>query len=211
MEKTKGFYIVFEGVDGAGKTTMIERTRKWLSEKFEVMITKEPGGSPIGKKVREIVLHTTSSGPLTDVLLFMVDRSEKISRILIPNKENGIITLSDRNYVSSLVYQGFMKGFENRILKLHKDCDLNYDPDLLIIFDIDPEMSMSRMSKGDKFEIHDLEYFQKVRKHYKEDIPKLISDDCQVRILDANLEEDEVFKNIQKIISDMILTKGLKF
>jgi len=198
-----GKYIVFEGMDGTGKSTAIKKVTEWLSQTVqgkEVVFTKEAGGTPIGKKIREIILYNTASKPLTDILLFLADRCENKHRIVIPNVDKGNIVLCDRGFYSSLVYQGYMNDNFDEVYELHLKCNLNYEPDILFIFDTDPKISMSRISKGDKFEIQDIEYFKKIRKHYKEDIPKLVSRHCKIKFIDATLPENEVFEKLKEIL-----------
>lgn len=199
----KGKYIVFEGMDGTGKSTTIKKIIDWLSHTVqdrEVVFTKEAGGTPIGKKIREIILYSTAAKSLTDVLLFLADRCENKHRIILPNVDKGNIVLCDRSFYSSLVYQGYMNDNFDEVHDLHVKCNLNYEPDVLLIFDVDPKISMSRISKGDKFEIKDIEYFKEVRRHYKEDIPKLVSRHCKVRFIDASLSENEVFDKVKEVL-----------
>ena len=200
-------FIVFEGMDGTGKSTIAKRTEKWLNETNQkVLYTKEPGGSPIGNKIRDIVLYNTSCNELTDILLFMVQRNEHIYRTIKPNLEKDTIVLCDRYIFSSLVYQGLMDGKFDYVYDLHKQLDLIFEPDLLLIFKADPNVTIKRLSNGDKFEMHDSEYFNKVQKHYLEDIPKIVSDKCSVQIIDANEDEDNVFDQVKKKIT-YILSK----
>jgi dTMP kinase len=203
----KGKYIVFEGMDGSGKSTCIEEIGKWLKEIIkdrEVISTKEPGCTPIGKKIRDIILYNTASDALTDVLLFMSDRNENKYRTLIPNLDKGNIILCDRNYYSSLVYQGYMNNNFDMVYELHKKCDLLFQPDILFLFDLDPELGMSRTGKGDKFEVMDKTYFEKVRNHYLKDIPNLIDDDCKIFIIDTSIEQEKVIEQVKEILFDYL-------
>lgn len=204
---TNGKYIVFEGMDGAGKSTAIKRVNEWLQSIYkegEVVFTKEAGGTPIGKKIRDIILYNTAANQLTDILLFLADRNENKHRVVLPNVQKGNIVICDRSYCSSLVYQGLMNDKFKEVYDLHKKCDLLLEPDLLLIFDIDPTISMARTSKGDKFEMHDVEYFTQIRSHYKNTIPKYMSDKCRVVFIDGSQTEDMVFYNVKSIISDML-------
>lgn len=200
---TKGKYIIFDGVDGGGKSTTLKKIIHWLNTIVadkEIIFTKEAGGTPIGRKIREIILYNTASNNLTDVLLFLADRCENKHRVINPNLEKGNIILSDRSFYSSLVYQGYLNDNFNMVYDLHTKCELNVEPNLLLLFDVDPKISMSRITKGDKFEVKDIEYFKKIRKHYMEDIPKLLTDKTKLEIIDASLTEDQVFENVKKIL-----------
>ena len=204
--KRKGKYIVFEGMDGSGKSTCIKEMGEWLKKEFEInsIVTKEPGCTPIGKKIRDIILYNTASDIMTDILLFMADRVENKYRTLIPNLEQGNLILCDRNFYSSIVYQGYMNNNFDMVYNLHKKCDLLFEPDVLFIFDLDPELGMSRTGKGDKFEVMDKEYFSKVRSHYLNDIPKLVSDDCKIFVIDTSVEQSKVFEQVKEILLDIL-------
>ena len=198
-------FIVFEGMDGTGKSTVSRKIETWLKENsHKVLLTKEPGGSPIGKKVRDIVLYNTSCNELTDILLFMVSRNEHIYRTIKPALEKDTMVLCDRYVYSSLVYQGLMNGKFDYVYNLHKQLDILFEPDLLLIFKADPQVTVQRLSNGDKFEMHDKDYFDKVQKHYLNDIPKYVSDKCQLEIIDANFDEEAVFLQVKEKIENMI-------
>ena len=200
-------FIVFEGMDGTGKSTISKRILKWLEENnHKAIYTKEPGGSPIGNKIRDIVLYNTACNDLTDILLFMVQRNEHIYRTIKPNLEKDTIVLCDRYIYSSLVYQGYMNDQFDYVYNLHQQLDLIFEPDLLLLFKADPIKTVNRLSNGDKFEINDSKYFNQVQDHYLNDIPKIVSDKCKVEIIDANFDEDNVFEQVKKKIT-YILSK----
>jgi dTMP kinase len=208
----QGKYIVFEGMDGSGKSTCIKEVGNWLNEILkdkEVILTKEPGCTPISKKIREIILYNTASDDLTDILLFMSDRNENKYRTLIPNLDKGNIILCDRNFYSSLVYQGYMNNKFDMVYDLHKKCDLLFYPDVLFIFDLDPELGMSRTGKGDKFEIMDKEYFTKVREHYLNDVPNLKNEDCKMFVIDTSCPQKDVIKLVKEILFDYLTLENI--
>ena len=205
MSKTKGKFIVFEGMDGTGKSTISKRINEWLTSiGKQVVLTKEPGGSTIGNKCREIILYNTSINKLTDILLFLASRNEHIYRVLKPGVEEGKIILCDRYVYSSFVYQGFMNNNFKQVYKLHKDLKVLFEPDLLLIFKANPDVTIKRLSNGDKFEMHDRSYFEKIQNYYLTEIPKLASEKCKVEIIDANLSIDDIFENVKKSIVDII-------
>jgi len=201
----KGKFIVFEGMDGTGKSTLIKMTKEWIeSEKRYCIATKEPGGCPVGTKLREIILYSTFANNLTDILLFLANRNEHINRTIKPNLEQGNIVLCDRYLYSSLVYQGYMNNNFDQVYDLHKQLGLIFEPDLLLIFKADPDVTIKRLSNGDKFEMHDKSYFEKIQGHYLNDIPKSISKKCRLEIIDANHELDVNFDNVKKVISSIL-------
>lgn len=201
----KGKFIVFEGMDGTGKSTISAKVKTWLlEEKKTCILTKEPGGTTIGNKIREIILYNTSINGLTDILLFLANRNEHINRVIKPNVDEGNIVLCDRYLYSSLVYQGYMNDNFEQVYNLHKDLDLLLEPDLLMIFKADPDVTMKRLSNGDKFEMHDKAYFENIQKHYLEKIPRIVSKKCKLEIIDANFGLDTIFYNVQKAINSIL-------
>lgn len=171
MELTRGLYIAFEAVDGAGKTTQIKLLKQWLEhEHYSVFTTREPGGTDceIAEKIREIILdsHNTMMLPQTEALLFAASRTQSINEIIVPHLKNKEIVLTDRSVGSSLAYQGFGREIGVNAVKRINDFGMeNYYPDFTFYLQIPYEEAMKRKSaRGcdiDRMEASDKEFFMR--------------------------------------------------
>ena len=168
----KGLFITFEGADGCGKTTQLNRVCTFLKEKgYECVVTREPGALEFGKKIREILLNSTDYiYDKTEMFLFLADRAQHVDCIIKPALENGIIVLCDRHTDSTLAYQGYGRGLDlDEIRKLNKIATSGLKPDLTIVLDVDIETSQARVgAKKDRMESAGIEFFQRVRDGFLE-------------------------------------------
>ncbi len=166
-------FITFEGGDGTGKTTLIERVYKTLKETHDVIVTREPGGSPIAEIIRDVVLNPKYKGitARTEALLIAAARAQHLDDKIIPALNEGKIVLSDRYIDSSLAYQacGRDLGFDY-VLAINQYATMHM-PDLTFYIDLEPEVGIKRITKRKKYDRLDQEtmsYHQKVRKGYLE-------------------------------------------
>lgn len=164
---TKPLFIVFEGGDGAGKTTQAELLKKWLkTQGHEVVFTREPGGTILGKQIREIILHGEKINAKTEALLYAADRAHHVHTKIRPALEEGKIVLSDRYVDSSIAYQGYGRQLGETVIT-----DLNMwgmdglTPDLVIVLDVDPTENMVKGEK-DNIESQPLEFHKQVRQFF---------------------------------------------
>ncbi len=143
--------ITFEGVEGSGKSTQIYFLVKWLNKQgFPNLKTKEPGGTYIGSKIRSILLNLKNNKiyPLTELMLCLADRIQHIEEIVNFSLCNGFVIICDRYFDSTLVYQGIARGLDlSLIWKLHLLLCNNIIPDLTLLLDIDPKISLTRTRK----------------------------------------------------------------
>jgi len=162
-------YIAFEGIDGSGKTSIIENLSDILnSENKEHTIVREPGGTTVGEGIRELLLsHDYQVNPLAEALLFCAQRSQLIEEVVLPSLNNGVVVLSDRSAYSSVAYQGEGRGlgFE-KIYQLNDISIQSNWPERVVLLDIDPEVSLSRQQVADRIGSDKVEFFQKVRTGY---------------------------------------------
>ena len=175
----KGKFIVLEGIDGCGKTTQINELSKWLPksgliDKNATLIkTREPGGSILGREIRDMILNTNKSNSpsiLTELLLYSADRAEHISKIILPALQNGDWIISDRFSGSTLAYQGYGREISIDIIKkLENIVCQNIKPDLTIFLEISPEESILRRKNkvADRIESEGLEFLKKVNHGFK--------------------------------------------
>jgi len=194
----KGFFIVFEGVDGSGKTTQIERLRDFFKGKgYKVNLTKEPTENSIGSLIWEYMKSKDRSlAPETEALLFAADRLEH-GKWIKETLENGEIVISDRYIHSSLAYQGAAGVELDWIRSLNRRA---FKPDMVILLDINPDSSLERVSHRDRTVFEENTYLKTVRELYLK-----FSGMGEMIIIDASQDIDEV----QREIREYIVTLGL--
>ncbi len=190
-------YIAFEGVDTVGKSTQIEL----LSKKFEdVVVTKEPGGTELGKKIRKILLNEGGLSARSEVLLFLADRAEHTERIIRPNTHR--LILSDRSFVSGIAYAHVHDKIEiETLLELNRFATANIFPDRIILFKIKKCELESRMAQksSDSIELRGIEYMMRVQKVMEELVDLLGIDHL---IVDASSSVKEINEKIYRYIKD---------
>ena len=167
---TPGKFIVFEGVDHCGKTTQIDLAEKWLKARgHDVLRFREPGGTDVGERIREVLLDKKLSiDPVSEMLLFMASRVQLLEQKILPALNSGHVVLLDRYWFSTYAYQGFAGELgtatvidQVTLLKLAR-------PDLVVMLDGDPERLASRHSgASDRIEAKGLEYQRAVRIGYQ--------------------------------------------
>ena len=169
------WFISFEGIDGAGKSTHIEGLAQWFKSRgHEVTLTREPGGTPLAEKFRELALHETMD-PLTEALVMFAARREHLIHVIEPALARGEVVLCDRFTDATFAYQGGGRGFDWEVLKTLEQMVQNVpastlrQPDLTIWFDLPPAVAAERLSTArvpDKFESQPQSFFQAVRDGY---------------------------------------------
>lgn len=206
----KGLFITFEGPDGSGKTTQLQRVADALrQEGYDVLESREPGGTMLAEKVRDIVLD--GSLPLlnkTEVLLYLAARSEHVSRVLQPALEAGKIVLCDRFSDSTLVYQGLVKGLDAdglgmlRILNDYASDGLT--PDLTLVLDGRPEILAARRSLrgvSDRYEDRGLQFQKQVRQGF---LTLAAQEPQRMQLIDAEQQEQLVCAAIMQAIKTIL-------
>ena len=175
----KGKFIVIEGIDGCGKTTQIDALSKWLpksgliNKDSKLITTREPGGSLLGKKLRELILDNNESNKpssLAELLLYSADRAEHVSKIISPALKNNDWVISDRFSDSTLAYQGYGRNINLEIIKNIESivCQGEY-PDLTFFLEISPEESISRRKNQipDRIESEGIKFLEKVNEGFR--------------------------------------------
>ncbi|PIT71852.1 dTMP kinase [Limnohabitans sp. G3-2] len=172
---TRGLFISFEGIDGAGKSTHIDRVAHLFRESGRVVvITREPGGTPLSEKLRELVLHEPMDA-LTEALLMFAARREHLVQVIEPALARGDVVLCDRFTDATFAYQGGGRGFDwqvlaqlERMVQTLPDDHLR-QPELTVWFDLDPQIAAQRLATArvpDKFESQPADFFAAVRAGY---------------------------------------------
>lgn len=165
-----GRFVTFEGIDGAGKSSHIEALSAWLRARgHEVVLTREPGGTPLAEQLRELVLHAPMDA-LTESLLVFAARRDHLQQCIEPALARGATVLCDRFTDATFAYQGHGRGFDVEVLaQLEQWVQHGRQPDLTIWFDVTPEVAAERRAAArapDRFERQDLAFFQRVRAGY---------------------------------------------
>lgn len=173
---TRGFFITFEGGEGAGKSTQIVRlAAKLRAKRYELVVTREPGGSPGAEAVRHVLLSGAAEpfGPKMEALLFAAARSDHVEQVIRPAVEAGRIVLCDRFIDSSRVYQGVTGDLDpGFMLELERVAINGMTPDMTLIFDIDPAEGLRRatarrgLDEADRFEKETLSVHERRRQAY---------------------------------------------
>lgn len=171
----KGLFISFEGNDGSGKSSAIKAVYDKLKEDgYDVILTREPGGSKIAEKIRELILDTDNVGmdDITEALLYAASRREHITKTIIPALNMGKIILCDRFLDSSLAYQGNARGIGiDKVYDLNQFATDGLIPDLTVLVCVHPEIGFSRINKDDRtldrLELEKIDFHNKVFNGYQ--------------------------------------------
>jgi len=202
--------ITFEGIDGSGKSTQVERTRQWLTDRgFDVLVTREPGGSELGEAIREILLnpHWKTMTSRTEFLLYSASRAQVVDEIIRPhlNKRSGAVIV-DRFDDSSTAYQGGGRelGLED-VEQVNRFATGNLTPDLTLVLDVDWETSRRRMGmtgdSPDRLESNPRDFFERTRQAYHDLCTKHPD---RMHLIDATRAVDEVFIEICSLLEPRI-------
>lgn len=204
----KGFFLTFEGGEGVGKTTQI----RWLAEALtaagrEVVITREPGGSPIADQIRALVLDPNLKGlaSLPELLLYEASRAQHVHDTIKPALARGCVVICDRFADSSVVYQGAARGLDAKLVRLlNRIATEGLEPDLTFVLDLDPKIGLARAGKRgslDRIESETLQFHQQVRAGYR----KLVrTEKKRVRLIPADRSLEEVRKAIAVELKDLL-------
>jgi dTMP kinase len=199
-----GKFITLEGMDGAGKSTHIPSIIEALQARgHEVVSTREPGGTPLGERLRELLLHEPMHAE-TETLLMFAARREHIASVIEPALARGAYVLSDRFTDATYAYQCGAKGVTaSKIQMLEQWVQADLQPDLTLLFDVPVEVSIQRLSAArtpDKFERETADFFTRIRHAY---LQRAQQNPARFRIIDANMPLEIVDKSIKDIIATL--------
>ncbi len=207
MEKMSGLFITIEGIECVGKSTNAKFISDLLNKKnIKTHVTREPGGTSLGEKIRQILLfeQNDSISPLGELLLLFAAREKHINEVIKPNLEQGKWVISDRFTDASFAYQGFGRGLDfDQVNQLKQIIQKDFDPDLTFLLDapIDVIKSRRKLNPNDRFESEDREFFERVRQGYLE-LASVFED--RVKIIDATQPIEQVQSEIQSCLLDFI-------
>lgn len=204
-----GKLITFEGGEGAGKTTLIAKVNEELHSRFpNILQTRAPGGSNLGKHIRNLLLNKQdfSIGPRSELFLFLADRAEHVDEVIAPALREGKIVLCDRFHDSTVAYQGGARGFGEKLVSdLCIFASNGLLPDLTLYLDIDPRIGLERVKNArnhhDRIEEEKLLFHEKIRKSFHR-VAEESKD--RFRILDASMPIPEVFSKAMEYINAIL-------
>lgn len=165
----KSLFITFEGVEGAGKSTLMASLYNYFSNiKIPCLQTLEPGGTLLGKQLREILLHrqTNVMGKKTELFLFLADRANHVEQVILPKLQQGCIVLCDRFTDSTIAYQSNEEISGSQLQQLCDFATDNLEPNITFLLDIDPKLSLTRLNTRDHFENKEIAFHQKIRQRF---------------------------------------------
>jgi dTMP kinase len=196
-----GKFITLEGVDGAGKSTHLGFVAEWLRQQGrEVIVTREPGGTPLGETLRELLLHRDMDAD-TELLLMFAARQAHLAELILPALARGAWVVSDRFTDASYAYQCGGRGIEvARIAALEAWVQRGFSPDLTLLFDVPPEVAEARRSAArtaDRFEREADNFFSRVRNAYLE---RARAEPDRMRVLDARHSIVELQREISQLL-----------
>jgi len=195
----RGFFITFEGLDGSGKTTQIEAFIQRLTNSgISHQLFREPGGTIIGEKIRQILLDKdhTAMLPITELLLYSASRYQLTMNSIIPALEKGQVVICDRFYDSTTAYQGYGRGIDlNLIKQLNRAATASLVPDLTFILDIELDVRQKRLGKKvlDRLEQETVEFHKRVREGF---IQMAHAESERIVLINGNRSADEIASEI---------------
>ncbi len=211
----KGKFIVFEGVEGAGKTTQIAHAYQWLRrsdwQKMPMITTRQPGGTALGVAIRQLLLEEEADYPLGDraeLLLYAADRAQHLAEIVQPQLDVDGLVLCDRYTDSTIAYQGYGRGLDLKLIEqINFLATAGLESDLTIWLDVDVEVGLQRArqrGKIDRMEKNEIAFHQRVQQGYQE---LAVAYPDRIQKVDASGTESEIQSQVQEILSRYLLIK----
>ncbi|MFG2181116.1 dTMP kinase [Streptomyces abikoensis] len=201
-----GFFIAFEGGDGAGKSTQVRAIAEWIRAKgHEVVVTREPGATPIGKRLRAILLDVASAGlsDRAEALLYAADRAEHVASVVRPALERGAVVISDRYIDSSVAYQGAGRDLSpTEIARISRWATDGLVPNMTVLLDVSPETARERFTEApDRLESEPAEFHQRVRTGF---LTLAAADPARYLVVDAGQEPDAITAVVRHRLDQML-------
>jgi dTMP kinase len=217
-EGTVGLFITFEGVEGSGKSTQVRELRSHLEEmSVPVTVTREPGGTPLGESLRDILLDLGQTGmlPATELFLYLASRTEHVAQVVLPELERGSVVISDRYGDASVAYQGGGRELGADLVEPLNDVATGgVKPDVTFLLDLDPKAGLDRLSGGtagarpggrDRIESEALAFHERVRAAYLDAAGR---DPSRFVVIDAGLDPSEITTIITDRVDELLAERG---
>ena len=211
--KYSGIFITIEGPEGAGKTTVMKDVAEKLqSEGYEIITTREPGGIRISERIREVILDNDliEMDGRTEALLYAAARRQHLVEKIVPALTEGKIVLCDRFVDASLAYQGYARGLGiDEVLSINEFAIGNLMPNLTLLFDLDPEIGLSRIAQHDnrelnRLDVESLSFHKLVREGYQE-VVKRYPD--RIHVIDASRTQEEVTGEVLNVLKKTLISR----
>jgi dTMP kinase len=209
---SQGFFVTFEGGEGTGKSTQMMLLNDWLRTLgHETVVTREPGGTQLAEAVRALLLDPElEPDGLSEIFLLEAARRDHVEKNIRPAVESGAIVLCDRFTDSSLVYQGLVRGLGwDEVASLNRLATGGLDPDLTLVFDMDPEAALARaksrnsreLSRESRLDDEPAEFHRRVREGFLELASR---EPDRVQVIDADGSPDEVFARVHPVLPEAL-------
>jgi dTMP kinase len=210
-----GIFITFEGIDGCGKSTQMRLLASWLRLRgLEVITTREPGGTPLGKRLRTVLLDSQIEvDPLAELLLFAADRAQHVRKLLRPAIESGGMVLSDRYADATAAYQGAGRSFTPEVIsQVIQLATEGLKPDLTLVFDLPVAECLARTvrrtegeEKTDRLDAEDAAFHMRVRSAY---LQMAAAEPERFRIIDASGSVNETHERVVDVVVQFVESRG---
>lgn len=211
-------FITLEGGEGCGKTTMMKRLEEMMTALGLVVVTtREPGGTPLSEKVREVLLRRDAGcciGSRAELLLYLAARAQQVDDVIAPALKDNKVVLCDRFNDSTVAYQGYGRGLD--VGEVRRQCHLataGLEPALTLFFDVSPAVGVARarsakseFDQGDRLESEALQFHERVRQGY---LTLAAKDHTRIVVVDASRPLQEVFDSSWAILQDRLRQQGL--
>ncbi len=206
---SKGIFITFEGADGAGKSTQIQLAKEYLEKRgLEPLMTREPGGTSISEKLRDILLDRDNSemSPIAEMLIYASARAQLVAEVIKPAMDKGRVIICDRFLDSSIAYQGYGRGLGDVVEEVNRVAVDGMLPDITFFLDIDPAVGRARIKGGmDRLEQEKLDFHYRVYEGYK---AVAAASPNRVIVIDASRSIEEIHKDIADKLCELCEQKG---
>jgi len=213
-----GTFITFEGIDGSGKSTQLRLLNNFLrANGWNALVTREPGGTPVGLRLRAALLDAAEEvDPLTELLVFAADRAQHVRRVIRPALENGHIVISDRYADATVAYQGAGRGFPPALIaEIVQLATEGLKPDLTVLFDVDIEESTTRTTRRstgrsssksgrDRLDIENAEFHSRVRDAY---LQIARAEPERVKVIDASGPVEQTQEHVKQLVVSFLRSR----
>jgi dTMP kinase len=205
----KGFMLVCDGSNGAGKTTVIQGIADYLEQQgFDVVLTREPGGTPIGEKIRTVILDpsTPEMGSVTELMLFGAARAQHVEEKILPALAAGKVVISDRFDAATFSFQHYARGIDLKTITTINELALGgFKPDMNIILDLDPELGLTRVNQRgeglDRMEDEKMEFLHRARQGY---LVQAKAEPARFSVIDASQDKQTVLNACLKVVDSLV-------
>ena len=204
-----GIFITMEGPDGSGKSTQIELLNDYLSEKgYDIIVTREPGGTQISEKIRQIILDKENEkmSDMTELMLYVAARAQLVDEVIKPALDKNQVVISDRFVDSSAVYQGIARGLGTKLVYEMNQYAISRMPDITFLLDLDAKEGIKRKKHQaalDRLELEKLSFHEKVVEGYR----SLAQEQDRIVLIDATLPKETIFERIISVLQERKIMK----